>query len=246
MLRFSKPFDALKNGTWQGKEIREMVRSLGAVCALLLSSDVWGKTPSEQASDIEVMKTIRALVLFTLLSRQQAHLQISLKYLVEGLKCYYRCKVVFTPQRATAVRKGHLENDYSTEATETREEALTKFEASLQNQIYKATAAERQIFRAHLKKEQELARIWSVPDRALVEQQLDQSIFAATKMMRRQFEELYHDVQGRLDSQLRAGASHGPKSKFARELAQEYFAIKTTVYGRSRVTSAAVNPGLID
>ena len=186
------------------------------------------------------MKTIRVLVEFTLLSRQPAHSQISLKYLVEALERYYRCKVVFAPQRATAARKARLEKDYSTQATEAREEALTKFEASLQNQIYKATAAERQIFRAHLKKELELSRIWSAPDRALVEQQLDQSIFAATKTKRRRFEELYHDAQDRLDSQLRAGASRGPKSKFARELAQECLAIKTAVYGRSRVTSAAI------
>ena len=70
MLRFSKPFDVLKNGTWEGKDIRKMVQSLGAVGAPLLSSDVRGKTPSEHASDIEVMKTIRVLVEFTLLSRQ--------------------------------------------------------------------------------------------------------------------------------------------------------------------------------
>ena len=31
-----------------------------------------------------------------------------------------------------------------------------------------------------------------------------------------------------------------PKSKFARELAQECLAIKTAVYGQSRVTSAAI------
>ena len=55
MLRFSKPFDALKNGTWQEKEIREMVGSLGAVCARLLLSNVQGKTPSERPLDIEVM-----------------------------------------------------------------------------------------------------------------------------------------------------------------------------------------------
>ena len=65
-------------------------------------------------------------------------------------------------------------------------------------------------------------------------------IFAATKMKRRQFEELYHDAQDRLDSQLRAGASRGPKSKFARELFQEYLAIKMAVYKRSRVTSAGI------
>ena len=159
---------------------------------------------------------------------------------MEALECYYLYKVVFAPQRATAARKARLEKDYSTQAIEAREEVLTKFEASLQNQIYNATSAERQIFRAHLKKELELSRIWSAPDRVLVEQQLDQSIFAATKTKRRRFEELYHDAQGRLDSQLHAGASRGPKSKIARELAQECLAIKTAVYGQSRVTSAAI------
>ena len=87
-----------------------------------------------------------------------------------------------------------MEKDYSTQATEAREEALAKFEASLQSKIYKVTAAERQIFRAHLKKELELSRIWSAPDRALIERELDQSVFAATKTKRRWFEELYHDA----------------------------------------------------
>ena len=143
MLRFSKAFDALKNVNCQGKEIREMVRSQGAVCAALLSSNVWGKTSSERALDIEVMKTIGALIKFTLLSRLRAHSQISLKYLVKALECCYRCKVVFAPQRDTTSRKPHLDKEYSTQETEERKEALAKFETSLQSEIYKATAAER-------------------------------------------------------------------------------------------------------
>ena len=61
-----------------------MVRSLGAVCAPLLSSDVRGKTPSARPSDIAVMKTIRVLVEFTLRSGLRADSQISLKYLVKA------------------------------------------------------------------------------------------------------------------------------------------------------------------
>ena len=99
----------------------------------------------------------------------------------------------------------------STQATEAREDALAKFEASLQSKIYQVTAAERQIFRAHLKNELELSRIWIARDRALVEQEHDQSVFAATKTRRRQFEELYHDAQDRLDSQQHAGASCRPQ-----------------------------------
>lgn len=241
MLRFSKPFDALKNGTWQGKEIREMLRSLGAICAPLLSSDSPGKTSTERASDIEVMKTIRALVEFTLLSRQRAHSQISLRYLEEALKRFYRCKVVFAQQRATAARRARLEKNYCTQATEAKEAAVEKFEASLQSQIYGATTAQRRIFRARLKKEIDLSRIWSAPAKALAERALDRSIFDATEMKRRRFEELYRDAHDRLVSQLRAGTSRGPKSKFARDLAQECLAVKTAVYGRSRVTAAATN-----
>ena len=156
-------------------------------------------------------------------------MQISLKYLVNALERYYQCKVVFATHRATAAYKAHLEKDYSAQTTEAREKALAKFEASLQSQIYTATAAERQMFWVHLKKELQLSRIWSAPDRASVEQQLDQSIFAATKTKRRRFEELYHDAQDSHESQLCAGASRGPKSKFARELIQESLAIKTAV-----------------
>ena len=159
---------------------------------------------------------------------------------MKALEHYYRCKVVCAPERATAAQKARLENDYSTQATEAREEALAKFEASLQSEIYKATTSERQIFRAHLKKELELSRISRAPDRALVERELDQSNFAATKTKRRRVEELYHDAQDHLESQLHADASHGPKSKFACELAQECSAIKAAVYGRSRLTSAAI------
>ena len=46
MLCFSKLFYALKTGIWQGKAIQEMERSLGAVCAPMLSSEITpGKIP---------------------------------------------------------------------------------------------------------------------------------------------------------------------------------------------------------
>jgi hypothetical protein len=70
MLHFSKPFDALKNGSWHGKEIRQMLRILSVLCAPLPSSDVAGKTISESASDTEVMNTIRVLIEFSLLASQ--------------------------------------------------------------------------------------------------------------------------------------------------------------------------------
>ena len=72
-----------------------MLRYLGAVCAPLLSSHAPAKTPSERASDVEVMKTIRVLVEFTLLSCQQAYSSISLQYLQEALSAFIGSKWCF-------------------------------------------------------------------------------------------------------------------------------------------------------
>ena len=151
MLHFSKTFDALKNGTWQGKEIPEMLKYLGAICAPLLSSDAPEKTPSKRVSDVEIMKTIRALVAFTLLSHQRAQSSISLRYLEQALERFYRLKVVFSPQRATAARKPRLERDYITQATKAKEEAMENFVASLQSEIYRVTVAQRRTVQKRLK-----------------------------------------------------------------------------------------------
>jgi hypothetical protein len=65
MLHFSKTCDVLKNGSWHGKDIRAMLRSLSAVCAPLISNDVAGETIPEIAADTEIMNTIRVLMKFS-------------------------------------------------------------------------------------------------------------------------------------------------------------------------------------
>jgi hypothetical protein len=87
-LRFSKPFQVLKNEYWHGKEIREMLKSLSAVCAPLLSSNIAGKTITHSASDTKVMKMIWALPELSLLASQRTNLDILLKYLDESLTAF--------------------------------------------------------------------------------------------------------------------------------------------------------------
>jgi len=57
LQHFSKPFDSLKSGSWQGKEIRGMIRTLAVNSAPILDcSKDDGKTAAENASDEMVME----------------------------------------------------------------------------------------------------------------------------------------------------------------------------------------------
>jgi hypothetical protein len=239
MLRFSKPFDALKNGSWHGKEIREMLRSLSAVCAPLLSSDVAGKTISESASDTEVMKTIRALIEFSLLASQRTHSDISLKYLDEALESFYKCKQIFTPQHATEARTRRLESDFQAQAAKLKEVAMEKIERELHREIYGITTGQRRTFEVHLKEEQLRATTWNAEERATTMVRLEAELYGASTDQLARFGQLFKEAQDRLELKLRPEASRGPTSKFARELERERHAIMTAVFGASKVTVAA-------
>jgi hypothetical protein len=76
---FSKPFDSMKSGSWQGKEIRGMIRTLAVNCAPILDcSKDDGETPAETASNEMVMGAVRVLCEFSLLVRQQNHSDLSI------------------------------------------------------------------------------------------------------------------------------------------------------------------------
>jgi len=59
LQRFSQPFDSMKSGSWQGKEIRGMIRTLAVSCTPILDcSQDAGKTVAETASDEMVMGAV--------------------------------------------------------------------------------------------------------------------------------------------------------------------------------------------
>jgi hypothetical protein len=96
LQHFSKAFDSLKSGTWQGKEIRGMIRTLAANCAPILDcSKDDGKTAAENASNDMVMGAVRALCKFSLLVSLQYHSDLSLKALDNALKRFYQTKGIF-------------------------------------------------------------------------------------------------------------------------------------------------------
>jgi len=93
LQHFSKPFNSLKSGTWQGKEIRGMIRTLAVNCApILVCSTDDGKTAAETASDEMVMAAVRAECEFSLLVSRQNHSDVSLKAPDDALKRFYQKK----------------------------------------------------------------------------------------------------------------------------------------------------------
>jgi hypothetical protein len=239
LARFTKTFDSLKSGSWQGKEIREMLRSLSVLCAPLLSSDVRGKTQFEKESDIEVMKTIRALSEFCLLTSQRTHSDISLKYLDTALNSFYKCKVVFTRQRATEASRKKVETAYETQAAAKKADFIEKITRSLQAEFYRTTPRQRNVFQARLDTERQRTAVWDLQQKAQVVVQLEEELFGATGASRVVFHRLFNASKERLGSQLGPRSGRGPRSKFAKDLEHERWLIRAIAYGSLRVTDGA-------
>jgi hypothetical protein len=85
--------DSIKSGSWQGQEIRGMIRTLAVNCAPICDcSQDARKTAVETASDEMVMEAVQALCEFSLLVSQQNHSELSLAALDNTLKRLYKRK----------------------------------------------------------------------------------------------------------------------------------------------------------
>jgi len=74
LQHFSKAFDSLKSGTWQGKGISGMIRTVAVNCAPILDCFKDNrKTAAENASDEMIMGAVRLLWEFSLLVSQKNH-----------------------------------------------------------------------------------------------------------------------------------------------------------------------------
>jgi hypothetical protein len=83
----TKPSNSLKSGSWQGKEICGILRTLAVNCApILVCSKEDRKTVVETASNEMVMGAVRSLFEFSLLVSQQNHSDLSLNALDDAPK----------------------------------------------------------------------------------------------------------------------------------------------------------------
>jgi len=86
----------MKCGSWQGKAIRGMNRTLVVNWAPFLDySQDAGKTMAETASNEMVMGAVRAVCEFSLLISQQNHSDLSLTAQENALKRFYKKNGVF-------------------------------------------------------------------------------------------------------------------------------------------------------
>jgi len=96
LQQYTKPSDSLKSGTWQGKVICGIIRTLAVNCTPILDcSKDDGETAAEKASEEIVMGAVWALCEFSLLVSQQNHSDISLKALDDALKRCCQKKGIF-------------------------------------------------------------------------------------------------------------------------------------------------------
>jgi hypothetical protein len=96
LQHFSKPHNSVKSGTWQGKEIRGIIKTLAVSCTPILVCSTDDRKPGkETASDEMVMGAVRALGEFSPLVRQQNHWDLSLNSLDNALNQFYKKKGAF-------------------------------------------------------------------------------------------------------------------------------------------------------
>jgi hypothetical protein len=133
LQHFSKPFDSLKSGTWQGKEICGMIRTLAVNCApILVCSTDDGKTAVETASDETVMGAVRALCEFSPLVSQQNHSDLSLIALDDALKRFYQKNGIFREQKMSKSAKGKVDDLLAKESHQLREQKIHKIHAAME------------------------------------------------------------------------------------------------------------------
>jgi len=172
LLCFSKPFDSMKSGSWQRKEIRGMIRTLGVNCAPILDcSQDAGITAAETASDEMVMGAVQALCEFSLLVSQQNHSDVSLAALDHTLTRFHKKKGAFREQKMLKSAKAKVDEQLARESHHLREQKIHKISAAMEVQLYgaeKITTSKRRQFQVHLNRALEVANIWPHADQQRV------------------------------------------------------------------------------
>jgi len=129
----------MKSGSWQGKEIRGMIRTLAVNCAPILDcSQDAGETAAETASDDMVMGAVRALCEFSLLVSQRNHSDLSLAALDDALKHIYNKKGAFRDQKISKSAKAKVDELLARESHHLQEQKIHKIRAAMEVQLYGA------------------------------------------------------------------------------------------------------------
>jgi hypothetical protein len=168
LQHFCKPFDSLKCGMWQGKEIHGMIRTLAVNCAPILDcSKDGGQTAAENASNEIVMGVVRALCELSLLDSQQNHSDLSLKALNDALKQFDKKKGIFRAQQMSKSAKAKVDDLLAMESHQLQEQKIDMIRATMEALGYGAenvSTTKCRIFQVRLNRAQQVATTWSDAD----------------------------------------------------------------------------------
>jgi hypothetical protein len=115
--QFSEPFDSLKTGTWHGKGIRGMLRTLAVKCSPIhVCSKDDGKTAAEIACDEMVIEVVQVLCEFSLPFSQQNQSDLSLTALDDTHKRFNQKKGIFREQKILISVKAKVDDLLATES----------------------------------------------------------------------------------------------------------------------------------
>jgi len=137
-----KPFDSLKSGTWQGKEIQGMIRTLAENCAIILDCfQCARKTASESASDETVMGVVQALCEFYLLVSQHNYSNPSFTALDHAQRHFYNNKGAFGEHKMSKSGKVKVDELLVTESHQLQQQMLHKIRAASDVPLYGASVS---------------------------------------------------------------------------------------------------------
>jgi len=230
----------MKSSSWQGKEIRGMIRSLAVNCAPILDcckND--GKTPAETASDEMVMGAVRALWEFSLLVSQQNHSDLSLTALDDALNRFYKKKGGFREQKMAMSGTAQADELLARESHQLWEQNIHKILGAMEVQVYGAemdTTTKRRQFQVLLNRARQASTIWSDADRERAIERFEGEIYQVTPAKRNLFDKSFqHHKQPPLQEV--GTKATGPRSTFAQKLAQMNTAAGEEVYGAANETA---------
>jgi hypothetical protein len=237
---FSKPFDSWKSGTWQGKEICGMIRTLAVNCApILFCSKDDRKTVVETASDEIVMGAVRALCQFSLLVIQQDHSDQSLKALEDALKWCYQKKGIFRDQLMSKSVKAKVDDTLATESHQLHEQKIHKIRAAIEALVYvadKVSSTKHRQFHVRLNRARQAATTWSDVDCQKAIKRLEREIHQVTPAKCKLFDKLFQHHERQLLQEV-GTESTGPRSIFSTQLALIKTAAEDEDYGAANMSA---------
>jgi hypothetical protein len=219
LQRFSTPFDSMKTSSWQGKEIRGMIRNLAVNCTPILDcSKDEGKTPAEIASDQIVMGAVRALCEFSPLVSQQNHSDLSLTALEDALTRFHE-KGAFREQKTSKSAKAQVDELLAREFHHVHEQKIYKICAAIDVQVYWAQqdkTTNRRQFQVRLNTARRPATTWSDADRQCAIERLECVIHQVTPAKRKVFDSLFQQPKRQVLQELglkqSVSEAHSPKN----------------------------------